>query len=84
MKTFSRFALIVVLTALSFLPIRTQTINAASCNLSDVQSAFNSVTASTTIVSIPAGICDWTGQITWAIPLGEHDALHLRCGKSHD
>jgi hypothetical protein len=44
--------------------------NAASCNLSDVQSAFNSVTASTTIVSIPAGICDWTGQITWAIPLG--------------
>jgi hypothetical protein len=47
-----------------------QTINAASCNTSDVQTAFNKVNASTTIVSIPAGTCDWTTQVTLTVPSG--------------
>ena len=46
------------------------TINAASCNLSDVQSALNSVTSSTTLVTIPAGTCGWTGGVTWTVPSG--------------
>ena len=46
------------------------TIAAASCNLSDVQSAFNSVTANTTLVTIPAGTCSWTGLLNWTVPAG--------------
>jgi hypothetical protein len=46
------------------------TINAASCNLSDVQSALNSVTSSTTLVTIPAGTCAWTGNLSWTVPSG--------------
>lgn len=46
------------------------TVNAASCNQSDVQSALNSVTASTTVVNIPAGTCDWSGNLTWTVPSG--------------
>lgn len=47
-----------------------QTINAASCNASDVQAAFNAVTSSTTTVNIPAGTCSWTTQVTLNIPSG--------------
>jgi hypothetical protein len=47
-----------------------QTINAASCNQSDVQNAFNSVTASTTTVNIPAGNCTWTSTVTLTQPSG--------------
>ena len=46
------------------------TIAAASCNLSDVQTALNSVTSSTTLVTIPAGTCAWTGNLTWTVPSG--------------
>jgi hypothetical protein len=42
-----------------------QTINAASCNASDVQSALNSVSADGTTVVIPAGNCTWASTITY-------------------
>jgi hypothetical protein len=47
-----------------------QTINAASCSASDVQTAFNSVTSSITTVNIPAGTCNWSGQVTLTVPSG--------------
>ena len=47
-----------------------QTINAASCSQSDVQTAFNSVTSSTTTVNIPTGTCNWTAQVTLVVPSG--------------
>jgi hypothetical protein len=47
-----------------------QTINAASCNQSDVQKAFSSVTASTTTVNIPAGSCTWSSTVTLTVPSG--------------
>jgi hypothetical protein len=47
-----------------------QTINAASCSATDVQTAFNSVTNSTTTVNIPAGTCAWTTQVTLTVPSG--------------
>ena len=50
--------------------VRAQTINAASCNQSDVQKALNSVTSSTTTVNIPAGTCTWTSQLTFVVPSG--------------
>jgi len=59
--------LILLLSAIS---AESQTINAASCNASDVQQAFNSVTASTTTVNIPSGTCNWSGQVTLTVPSG--------------
>jgi hypothetical protein len=47
-----------------------QTINAASCGQTDVQNAFNSVTASTTTINVPAGTCSWTTQVTLTVPPG--------------
>ena len=47
-----------------------QTINAASCNASDVQAALNSVSGSTTTVNIPAGTCDWSAQVVFTVPSG--------------
>lgn len=47
-----------------------QNINAASCSASDVQTAFNAVTASTKTVNIPAGSCTWTAQVTLFVPSG--------------
>lgn len=59
-----------LLTAL-FCPLaHAQTINAASCSSSDVQSALNSVTASTTTVTIPAGACHWTTTERFNVPSG--------------
>jgi hypothetical protein len=42
-----------------------QTINAASCNASDVQAALNSVVADGTTVVIPSGNCTWTTTVTY-------------------
>ena len=50
--------------------VHAQTINAASCNASDVQSALNSVSASTTTVVIPSGTCTWTTPVSFAVPSG--------------
>lgn len=52
------------------LPAEAQTINAKSCSSNDVQTAFNSVSSSTTTVNIPAGTCNWTSQVTLTIPSG--------------
>lgn len=54
--------------ALSF--AHAQTINAASCNASDVQSALHAVTSSTTTVNIPAGTCTWTSAVSLTVPAG--------------
>jgi hypothetical protein len=54
----------------SALPGVGQTVNAASCNASDVQTAFKAVTSSTTTVNIPAGTCTWTTQVTLTVPSG--------------
>lgn len=42
---------------------RAQTINAASCNTSDVQTAINTATEGQT-VTIPSGTCTWTSGVT--------------------
>ena len=42
-----------------------QSINAATCNSSDVQTALNSVAADGTTVNIPAGTCTWTTRVTY-------------------
>jgi len=49
-----------------------QTINAASCSASDVQTAFNAVTPSTTTVNIPSctGGASWTTRVTLTVPSG--------------
>jgi hypothetical protein len=58
-----------------------QTINAASCSASDVQAAFRSVTAATTIVNIPAGTCHWsTAQVKLTIPAGSSTLSILGAG----
>jgi len=44
---------------------RAQSINAASCNLSDVQTALNSVTTDGTTVNIPSGTCIWTSTLSY-------------------
>jgi hypothetical protein len=45
---------------------RAQTINAASCNSSDVQAALNSVAADGTTINIPAGTCTWTTSVNYS------------------
>ncbi len=49
------------------LPLRAgaQTINAATCSSTDLQTALNKVAADGTTVSIPAGTCTWTAQVTY-------------------
>src|ERR1700757_415087 len=50
---------------LSTLGAKAQTINAASCNESDVSTALHSVVADGTTVNIPAGTCTWTMGLTY-------------------
>ena len=60
-----------------------QTINAASCNASDVQTAFNTVTSSTTTVSIPAcssGVA-WTTAVTLTVPSGNTNLTITGAGR---
>ena len=61
---------------------KAQTINAASCNQSDVQAALNSVTATTTIVNIPAGTCSWGNgsAVTFTVPTGSTSLSILGAG----
>lgn len=59
---------------------KAQTIQAASCNASDVQAALNSVTASTTTVKIPSGTCHWSGQVTLTVPSGSTSLSILGAG----
>jgi hypothetical protein len=48
--------------------VRAQTINAASCNASDVQHALSSASSATTTVVIPAGTCTWTSGVSYSVP----------------
>lgn len=68
---FRRILLILLALTLSTpLLMNAQTINATSCSASDVQTAFSSVTSTTTRINIPAGTCHWTTQVTLTVPSG--------------
>ena len=54
-----------ILSALSSLGAHAQTINAATCNSSDVQNALNSVVTDGTVVKIPSGSCTWSSSVTY-------------------
>ena len=73
---FKFFSFFILLSAVS--TAGAQTINAASCNQSDVQTAFNSVTTSTTTVNIPAGNCTWTGTVNLTVPSGSTNLLTVQ------
>jgi hypothetical protein len=49
---------------------RAQTVNAASCNASDVQRALSSVNQATATVVIPAGTCSWSSALSYTVPSG--------------
>jgi hypothetical protein len=55
----------VLSSALFCTALQGQTINAASCNASDVQTALKSVAADGTTVVIPAGNCTWQTTVTY-------------------
>jgi hypothetical protein len=63
-----------------FFKAEAQVINAATCNANDVQTAFNSVTSSTTTVNIPAGTCNWTTQVSLTVPSGSTTLSILGAG----
>jgi hypothetical protein len=81
MKRITKYVLFGLL--LSALPqAEAQTINAASCNASDVQAAFNSVTSSTTTVNIPScpnGVA-WTTGVTLKVPSGNTNLTVIGAG----
>lgn len=67
-----RLAFILLLSAALGTAAHSQIINAASCSSLDVQTAFNSITASTTTVNIPScpnGVA-WTSPVTLTVPSG--------------
>jgi hypothetical protein len=64
-RTIKWLLLTFILTALFGTEARAQTINAATCNSSDVQAALNSVAADGTTVIIPAGTCAWSMAVTY-------------------
>ena len=47
-----------------------QTVNASSCSVSDVLKAWASVISSTTVFSIPPGVCPWTSPVSLTVPSG--------------
>jgi hypothetical protein len=63
----SRIVLWGLFTLLLCLPLKThaQTINAATCNNTDVQAALNSVTADGAVVNVPAGTCTWSAPVNY-------------------
>ena len=65
-----KFLLSIVLLCAAALPLAAQTINASDCTQTAVQTAFNSITASTTLVNIPAGSCTWTSPVSLTVPSG--------------
>jgi len=54
-----------LLSALCSTAVHGQTVNAASCNLTDVQAALKKVTADGAIVNIPSGTCTWTSTLAY-------------------
>jgi len=66
MQKISRLAgLVALLTALLATGAQAQTINAFSCNETDVAAALNQVTTDGTTLVIPAGTCIWTTPLTY-------------------
>ncbi len=45
-------------------------VTAASCNASDIQAAWASVTSSTTTFTIPSGTCNWNSELSLTVPSG--------------
>lgn len=71
------------LVLLGALPVaEAQVINAASCSATDVQTAFNSVTSSTTTVNIPTcpGGVAWAVGVTLKIPSGNTSLTVIGAG----
>ncbi len=56
------------------------TVAAASCSQGDVLNALNLITASTTILTIPAGTCTWASNITFSVPAGSTSLSILGAG----
>jgi hypothetical protein len=46
------------------------TLNAATCNESDVTACFSAATSSTTQINIPAGSCSWSSPASFSVPTG--------------
>ncbi len=71
MKSFLNISFLLLLLWTTTIAAHSQTgstINAASCSQSDVQTALNSVTSNTAVVTIPSGTCHWTGQLVTIVP----------------
>jgi hypothetical protein len=69
MTRFTIWLGLAILSVLLFAPhANAQTINAASCSESAVQSALNSVSSATATVVIPGGTCAWTSQLSYTVP----------------
>jgi hypothetical protein len=62
-KVIKWFPLMLLVSALLGTAAQANTVTAASCNKSDVQSAINSASESDTVI-IPAGTCSWTSGVT--------------------
>ena len=64
--------------------LEAQTINATSCNASDVQAAFNAVVAATTTVKLPSCTAGtgWSTQVTADDPIREYWPIGHRSGQS--
>jgi hypothetical protein len=81
MKRIMNYVLFALLLS-AFPKAEAQTINAASCSQTDVQTAFNSVTSSTTTVNIPScpsGVA-WTTGVTLKVPSGNTNLTVIGAG----
>jgi len=66
MRTIKWVVLATLLSTLCGAKTHAQTINAASCSSTDVQTAISKVAADGTTVLIPAGTCTWTTAVTYS------------------
>jgi hypothetical protein len=69
-RILARSLLLFLLSTIAVAAHAQATINAATCSQADVETALNSVTSSTTLVTIPSGTCAWAGNLTWTVPAG--------------
>src|SRR5215469_9061890 len=68
LKKATRFIGFCLFIGISSTAAHAQTINAVSCNPSDVQGALNSANQATTTVVIPAGKCSWSSALSYTVP----------------
>ena len=64
--TLKRLSVILFCMLTSLFAAEAQTINAASCNESDVAAALSGITADGTTVGVPPGNCTWTTSLSYA------------------